>query len=133
MDYVIAILKLPFRALGFIVKHPRLIIPVGIVVFIIFGVITCSNTFSSKTAPVPQIAKAQPPAITAAPYVLRTSSRTYYVNKYTTTDTVFSLIDYWDYNKSAWEKGAAKIDMQRKYHKGAKLYDRSTNKIIFEL
>ncbi len=126
------IIKIPFRILGFLIKHPRLLVAGLIIVFIVFGLSSCSSALGGKKAGAQETPAYQKiaPGLQEAPYVLLTDTRVYYVAKYENTQDLINLTEYWSYDRKAWAKGKHPLPISRDYFKGARLYDRANNKIL---
>lgn len=132
-----ALLALPFKAIGWLFKHPKLLIIVVIVIFVIIGIQACNNTFSksnSVSSAVPVYIKNAPPA-DKAPYVLQTDSRMYYVYKYldskqavwngqSLVSGITNLTDYYTYDKKKWIHQTSLLQIDKQYYKYVNLIPR---------
>ena len=133
------ILSIPVRIFGFFFKHPRVIVLVVIGVFIFFGISTC-NGLASKSSTPAVAAKPQPPMnyqtnapdVKTAQFILLTDSRIYYVTRYTAAKDKQSITlnDYWVYDSKTWARKNNDLPVAKKYYRGAKLYDRTTDNLL---
>ncbi len=97
LAFVVIAIKSPFLILGYMFKHKALLLVsvVAVVAIIVMGTVN-SNKASETLTPQYQVVT---PSIAEAPYVVATSSRTYYVIDYTDDGKVLTMNRYYDYNK----------------------------------
>ena len=117
-----AVILIPFRIIGWLFKHPRMLVVIALGVGIIFAVRTCacSNTSASQE----KYQQTEPSRIDA-PYVLPTLTRVYYVKSYTQTDSTYLLQEYYTYDSKKWKLQKTTIPVPRyQFGKEVKMYVR---------
>lgn len=127
MAIAIAIITLPLRLAWGIIKHPKVLILLAIVIFAFIGIKACNNAFNQPTAAATtQPAKYQEiaPSKAQAPYVLATNTRVYYVSRYTDNQQVITLQEYFVYDKKGWKLQTQPLAIDRKYYGEVRLYER---------
>lgn len=104
MDIAIAVIALPFRAVLWLAKHPKLIVLLAIVIFAVWGVKSCNTDFNRPAGAAVPIEKYQEiePTVKQAPYVLWTQTRVYYVSKYSGEPPAVTLEKYYTYDNDTW-------------------------------
>lgn len=127
MVLLIAVIAFPLRVLIWIVKHPRILVFILVIIGIIIGVRTCSNMFNhgSKAAE-PAVYQEKTPSISNAPYVVATDTRLYYVRKYTDDGQVITLEKYYTYDTKKWKLQNDTLPLDRKYYPRLKIYERKS-------
>ena len=100
--FIIVFVKIP----GWFLKHPKVLIPIGLVVVAMVGYRACNrpsnNPAQAQTQTLsPQQLKA--PTVAEAPTVLQTYSRVYYVAKYAQpTPSKVILYSWYEWQKNKW-------------------------------
>ena len=116
-----SLLMAPFAILGWIIKHPRILVVVLVIGFIFVGIRSCTGAFSSgvnsKTL-VSNAADYQNVSQTSvqAPFVISTGTRVYYVKTYTDKNDIVTLNGYFTYDKNTWQFHSTPLFMDRKYY-----------------
>ena len=122
---MVALLTIPFKILGWIIKHPRILVLLIVLIFIIFAFKACSSAFNQSTsmnggkaAPIPVAAKYQTlsPTQEQAPYVVSTGTRIYYVKQYSDKNNIVTLEQYYVYNQKTWQSQNKPLILDRKYY-----------------
>ena len=129
MAIAFAIVALPFRLVFWLFRHPKVLVLIGIIVGIIFGLKACNAALPNNTkTPTVEIAKYQQiaPKPTVAPYVVATSSRIYYVTKYTDTKQILTLLEYFTYDKTQWVKSKQPLRIDRNVYGEVRIYANKT-------
>ena len=122
---MVALLTIPFKILGWIIRHPRILVLFIILIFIIFAFKACSSAFNQSASmnggnavPIPAAAKYQTlsPTQEQAPYVVSTGTRIYYVKQYTDKNNIVTLEQYYVYNQKTWQSQNKPLNLDRKYY-----------------
>ena len=122
---MVALLSIPFKILGWIIKHPRILALFIILIFIIFAFKACISAFNQSASmsagnavPIPAAAKYQTlsPTQEQAPYVVSTGTRIYYVKQYTDKNNIVTLEQYYVYNQKTWQSRNKPLSLDRKYY-----------------
>lgn len=92
---IVLILKSPILLLGYLFKHPKLIVLVVIAGFV--AGIYFNLTKSNDTPEIPDYQQTAPPFMEANK-VVQTYSRIYYVRSMTETDTILWLDEYYTHD-----------------------------------
>lgn len=127
MAIFITILALPFRMLIYMFKHPRLLVLVGIGVFVIIGIRACNNVFNpgaDTTVAQPAAYQDIAPDEERAPYVLSTATRIYYVSHYNDDNRFITLEEYYTYDQKEWAYHGRPLRIDRRYYGEVTLYER---------
>ena len=118
------ILALPVRFVTGLFKHPKLLIVLGIVVFAVVGFSRCTGPGdTSQQVTIPEYQE-KAPEVKAAPYVVQTSSRVYYVKAYDDSDGIMTLYEYYTYDKDKWQKQELDLPIDRQYYGEILVYER---------
>jgi hypothetical protein len=123
MAIVGKLLLFPFKILGWLFRHPRILILLVVIAFIFFGVRACTSTFNKSTGTataveLPKVAEYQTiaPSTKQAPYVVSTGTRIYYVAKYTDNKQLITLQQYFTFDKNTWQVHKTPLLLDRKYY-----------------
>jgi hypothetical protein len=127
MSAVLIFISIPFRILGWVIKHPRILFGIIILIFIIFGIKACSSVFnenntvtteSGETISMPKVQEYQTlaPKAKQAPYVISSGTRIYYVVEYSDKNNIVTLKKYYFFNKDTWQLENKPLIMDRKYY-----------------
>ena len=123
-DTFAKILALPVRFVAGLFKHPKLFIVLVIVVIAFVNLNRCSGPGdTSQQVSVPEYQE-KAPKVTDAPYVVRTSSRVYYVKAYDDSGGVMTLYEYYTYDKDNWQKQDLELPIDRKHYGEILVYER---------
>ena len=111
MDWKLAaaLFVIPLKWLGAVLKNKIGLAIVIIVVVLI--VINARSNAGAPSSPTPDYAK-NIPTIQQAPTLVQTTTRTYYVVKYTDDGKVLMLTDYYSFNKK-WLKNKLPLIIDR--------------------
>ena len=126
MTAVLALVALPFRAALWVFRHPRLLVLVVVVLFAVMGIRTCGTAFggtltATPTEPYQKVA----PSRADAPYILATSTRMYYVTRYSDDGRVITLQDYYTYDRKKWVHQTTPLLVDRRYYGEVKIHVRA--------
>lgn len=81
-----------------------------ILIAVAVGVIFYTQQFQQNTPDIEiPIYQEKAPSIQAAPYVLQTPSRAYYINKFEMQGDYLVLTDYYSYDKKKWRESDAPL------------------------
>ena len=141
---LIRLLLLPFRLLltllRGIIRHPRLIVVLILIIMVAVGFTTCGKSFDglfgkkgAATSDIPEMTQHYnqiAPSVSQANYVLQTSTRAYYVQSYTVKEHILTLNEYYNYDKNTWKKSTNLIIDLNIWGKVI-LYDRSSGKNLY--
>lgn len=94
------IFNLPFKILEWLFKHPKILILIGLLVVIIIGYQACQSAFAKEQPIEEAVYMKAAPAIDKAPYLLSTTSRLYYVQRYFEDEEGVYLWKYYTYDEA---------------------------------
>jgi len=126
-EKTIWIVTAPFRILitllRWFVAHPKMLIVCGLVGLAVIGVRACNAALNPAGSQVQHYQEIAPP-VTAAPYVLATSSRVYYVAEYTEDGDTILLKSYYTYDAKKWQKSTTPLPIDKNTFGEYRLYER---------
>ena len=125
MVTVLALVAIPFRAVLWVLRHPRLLVLAVVVVFAVMGLRTCGAAFVTSTAAPTEPYQEVAPPREEAPYVLATSTRVYYVTRYSDDGQVVTLHEYYTYDKKKWVGQTIPLRIDRAYYGEVRLHVRT--------
>lgn len=100
--FIIIFVKIP----GWFLKHPRVLIPVGLLAVGVFAYQSCNRPASKPGQTQAQVLSPQQqkaPSVTDAPTVFQTTSRVYYVAKYAQPNPNKVILYRWyEWQKNKW-------------------------------
>lgn len=98
---IIFFVKIP----GWFLKHPRVLIPIALVIVGVVGYRSCNQAPAQKpgVSQTLSVQQQKAPPVADAPTVLQTLSRVYYVVKYTQpTPTKVILYRWYEWSRNKW-------------------------------
>lgn len=123
-DTFAKVLALPVRLVTGLFKHPKMLIILVIVVIAFVSFNRCSGPGdTSQQVTIPEYQKIAP-NVKDAPYVVRTSSRVYYVKAYDDSEGVLTLYEYYTYDNKKWQMQDFDLPIDRKYYGEILVYER---------
>jgi len=125
MAVVLAVVTIPFRAVLWVFRHPRLLVLAVVVVFAVMGLRACGAAFGTSTATPTEPYQEVAPPREKAPYVLATSTRVYYVTRYSDDGHVITLHDYYTYDWKKWARQSSPLRIDRTYYGEVRLHVRT--------
>ncbi len=119
------------RIIKGILKHPRYLILIGVVVFIFIGGRSVTRNISgaltggdAEAAPDIPAYQLTAPDKALARTIVQTNSRLYYVNDYTDNGRTVRLLAYYGYNGDDWVKSNTPLPLDRQYYGEIRIYER---------
>ncbi len=103
-------------------KFLLIVVILGVVALVVMGNMG-NNKASAATNPEYLVAV---PSVKAAPYVLTTSSRSYYVAKYTDDGKVVTLKDWYSYDAKKWVRSTKPFQIDRQVYGEVKMFKRTS-------
>ncbi len=107
-----------------IFKSKVLLIGVIAGIVILVG-ISMANGNKAKASPATPQYISVAPSVKVAPYVLATSSRSYYVTKYTDDGKVITLTDWYSYDAKKWVRSTKPFQIDRQVYGEVKWFKRT--------
>jgi len=125
MVTVLAVVTIPFRAVLWVFRHPRLLVLAVVVVFAVMGLRACGAALGTSTATPTEPYQEVAPPREETPYVLATSTRVFYVTRYSDDGQVVTLHDYYTYDRKKWVRQSRPLRIDRAYYGEVRLHVRT--------